>query len=149
MSNPFFDLQGRLAGLLRADAYFAPLADDAILTEIVGDIDNRVTTDLLPLGFGVVITTAKGEGSGTLSALRSRETLTVALISNPTLDPDHAVLDALAAAIRAIHGQPALATTAVRKEEDCWRVVSHERRTDAPPELHVHHLLVQVTVSLA
>lgn len=152
MSNPFFDLQSRLVTLLRAHAYFTALPADAILTEQIGDIDNKVLNDLLPLGFGVVITTAKGEavaGQNSLGALASREMLIVTLIHNPTTEPAKSVLDALAAAIAALHGQPVVATRPIRRPDDALRVTGHERRTDAPPELHVHHLLIEATLHLS
>ncbi len=149
MANPFFALQDRLVTLLRAHAYFSALPADAILTETIGDLDAKVANDLLPLGFGIVITTAKGEATGSLSALQTKETLTVSLISNPTTEPTKNVLDALFAAISAIHGKPIFAATPIRNEDDCWRMIGHERRTDAPPELHVHHLLVSAALKLS
>lgn len=147
--NPFLQLQERLAALLRAHAYFAPLPDDAIVTENIGDIDNKVQRDLLPLGFGVVITTAKGDAHGSLNALTTRETITVALIHNPTIEPEKNVLDALAAAVAAIHGQPVTEGARIRQEQEAWKVTGHERRTDTPAELHVHHLFVQAALKLS
>lgn len=149
MSNPFFKLQERVAELLRARAYFAALSSDAILTEKVGDLDAKVQNELLSLGFGVVITTAKGDCTGSLTALASKELIGVTFIHNPTTEGGYNVLDALAEAITAIQGKPLWPTTVVRKETDAWSVNGHERITDAPKNLHVHQLIVQATVMLS
>lgn len=149
MSNPFFDAQARLAALIKAHAYFAALPDDQLLTEQVGDLENRILNSLLPLGFGVVITTAKGGGSSSLNLIRGEDTLTITIIHNPTLDPAHNALDALWAAQQAVIGQPLTAATVVRREDDVWRYAGHERRLDAPPELHVHLLNVTAKTAVA
>lgn len=142
MANPFFTLQSRLADLLRADAYFTALPADAILTELVQDIESKITESLLPLGFGVVITTAKGDGVSSLGVVTSTEAITVAIIHNPTLDPAHNLLDALYAAVRAIAGQPVIAGREVRRAEDTFRYTGHVRRMDAPDGIDVHHLFI-------
>ncbi|PTX95766.1 hypothetical protein [Opitutus sp. ER46] len=149
MSNPFFDLQQRLADLLRANAYFADLSAEAVLTEKVGDIDAKIVNDLLPLGFGVAIKTAKGDGQSSLGFVTSRETIVVALINNPTLFPGKNVLDGLGAAMDAIVGKPVFAATQIRRENDCWQFSGHSRRDDAPPDLHVHELYVSAHIKLS
>lgn len=148
MSNPFLQLQERLVALLRARPYFTGLPADATLTEQVGDIESKIANDLLPLGFGFAVTTAKGDGSSSLGVIRTTETLCVAFIHNPTLDPGHAVLDALWEGMQAIVGQPIFDGAPVCSESDVWRFAGHERRLDAPPELHVHHLYVTAAPTL-
>jgi hypothetical protein len=146
--NPFFALQTRAADLLRAAPYFAGAS---IITEQVGDIASKIETDLLPVGFGVVVTTGKGDAvTSSLGIHRSKEVLTISLIHNPTTDSAHAVLDALHAAIEAVCSQPVSAATplAAVREENSFRFVAHERRMDAPEELHVHHLTVSAIVLL-
>jgi hypothetical protein len=143
MSNPFLDIQERVAALL------APhFAGETILTESLGDLPQRIERLVLELGFGLVVTTAKGRASddGTANTratgpLHFREELTVAIIHNPLLRPGPSVLDALWTACAALHGQAA--TGGARAP--VLKVTGHEARDDAPDGLVVHHLHLELT----
>jgi hypothetical protein len=151
MPNPFFTLQQRIQSLIQANAYFAGLEADQILTEEVGDLDTEIEQKLLPLNFGVVVETADGKPSvSSYGALISMETLCISLVHRPTLDPAHSILDALAAAIAAVHGAGVQATPPPNAREfDFFAVVSHGRRRDAPPGVHVHELHVTAGLRLS
>lgn len=143
--NPFFALQSRLADLLLANAYFAPLVGkNQILTEEIADLKYQVEKVVLSIGFGVIVTTASGkEAISSYEALVTVEDLNVSIVHNPTMDQSHKTLDALLAAIGAIHGQSVQAAPPVaQKEWDFFRVTGHQRRLDAPPDCNVHELYV-------
>ena len=149
-TNPFFALQDRLRSLLAGAEYFAGLSDDQILTEQVGDLGYQVENALIPLGFGVVITTAAGKPlENDYEALLTQEDLNVSIIHNPTADPSHSALAALSAAITALHGASVQATPAMAgRPFDFFRVTGHQRRMDAPANLHVHELHVTAGLRL-
>lgn len=149
--NPFFALQQRLIDLLAAHAYFAGLdASAQLLTEKVADLDYQVTNSLLPLGFGVVVTTAQGKpAESSYEALTTLEDLNVSITHNPLLDPAHNALDALAAAIAAIHGQSVQAEApASAHARDFFAVQGHQRRFDGPAGCHVHEIHVTAGLRL-
>lgn len=143
-TNKFFGLQQRLADLIAADDYFAGVPASQILTEQVGDIQYQVENVLLPLGFGIVITTASGKDDvSSYEALTTLEDLNVSIVHNPTTDPAHSALDALAAAIDAIHGASVQVTPPLSaRASDYFAVTGHQRRLDGPPNTHVHELHV-------
>ena len=149
-TNPFFALQDRIRTLISGAAYFTGLTADQILTEQVGDLGFQVENALIPLGFGVVITTAAGKPlENDFEALLTQEDLNVSIIHNPTTDPDHSALGALAAAIAALHGASVQASPAMAgRPFDFFRVTGHQRRMDAPANLHVHELHVSAGLRL-
>lgn len=141
--NPYFQLQQRIAALLEADAYFAGLtATQQILTEQIADLEFQVLQVALPLGFGVVITTAAGKAvESSYGALLSDEDLNISIMHNPSTVPGKNALDAQWAAIQAVHGQPVRATSPhVLTERDYFRVVGHQRRLDGPPGTNVREI---------
>jgi hypothetical protein len=150
--NPFFALQERLAALVAAASYFAGLSPAQILTEKIAGLEFQVENSLLPLGFGVVITTASGkamEGAGDYEALVTLEDLNVSIVHNPQTDPAHSALDALAAALAAIHGQSVQPTAPpAQRPHDFFRVTGHQRRVDAPANCTVHEIYVTAGLRL-
>ena len=151
MSNPFFTLQTRIQSLLSASAYFQGLLPAQMLTEEIGDLDTEIEQKLIPLNFGFVVETAEGKPiESSYGALMTLETLCVSLVHNPTLDPTHNMLDALTAAIAALQGKSVqLNPPAAYRPHDFFAVISHGRRRDAPPGLHVHELLVTAGLRLS
>jgi hypothetical protein len=144
-ANPILTLQQRLVDLLAANAYFTGLdTTRQLLTEKIADLEYQIENSLLPLGFGVIVTTATGKSvENDYAALLSDEDLNVCITHNPTTDLTHNALDALWAAIEAINGKTVLATPpAVLTERDYFRVTGHQRRHDGPPGCHVHELYV-------
>jgi hypothetical protein len=141
MSTHFLDLQTRIAALL------APVfPGDTILTESLGDLPQKVERLIMDLGFGLVITTAKGEALNRSSAtptsavpLIFREELTVSLVHNPLLLP------ALATAIQALHGVSASMLPASMPRAPVLHVLGHEARDDAPDGVVVHQIRVECT----
>lgn len=149
--NPFFQLQQRLVDLIAAAPYFAGLDPAAqLLTEKVGDLEYQVANALLPLGFGVVVTTAEGKSSeSNYEALSSDEDLNISIIHAPAMDPAHDALEAQWAAIQAIHGKPVSATLrAVLTERDRFRVTGHQRRLDGPAGCNVREIHVSAGLRL-
>jgi hypothetical protein len=141
--NPFFAVQTRIQTLLLASSYYSGLTGQ-ILTEEVGDLDFQVNKAILPLGFGAIITTATGKSfNAEFNALQSMEDFNVSIVWNPKLDPMHNTLDALTAAILAIHGQTVQTTPPpVKRPFDCFVVTGHQPRIDGPPDCNVHELHV-------
>ncbi len=140
MSNPFTALQDRVAAILAPE-----FADDTILTEALGDLVQRVDRVVMELGFGLVVTTARGSALEEGEAPRElagplglREELTVAIVHNPLLQPDRVVLEALWTVVRALHGQPI--TSPATAHTPVLRVTGHEVRDDAPDGVVVHHV---------
>ena len=61
-ANPILTLQQRIVDLLEANAYFTGLsATKQLLTEKIADLEYQIENSLLPLGFGVIVTTATGK----------------------------------------------------------------------------------------
>ena len=124
--NPFFQLQQNLASLIAAHTYFKDAEKTPVLTEKLADLDSQVEQKILgATGFGVVITTARGQRAGGADEtqdlpLVTIEELLVTIISAPLLDPAHNALDAVAAVIEAVNNQPAL------HDDMPWRVLSHD-----------------------
>lgn len=148
--NKFFGLQERIQELLFEAPFFADLAEGQIVTEKIGNLEFQVDNAILPLGFGIVITTAAGKAlESDFGALVTMEDLNVSIISNPTTDTAHPVLDALAAAINAIHGAAVTVPAApAGRAFDFFAVTGHQRRMDAPANLHVHELHVSAGARL-
>jgi hypothetical protein len=145
--NFCLNIQERVAALLREHTYFSGMDDATIITEKIADIEQAIDKALQQLGFGVVITTAKGDVANPAPFPRLmvlRETLTVALCHNPLLETDYDVLDALHAAIEALQGQP-LDATAARAGQPTFAVTGHEARLDAPEGIAVHHLFLSIS----
>jgi hypothetical protein len=143
--NPYFALQSRIADLLEANGYFTGLsAKKSLLTEKVADLEFEVSNVVVPLGFGVVITTAEGKSvESSYGALLSDEDLNISIVHNPKTVPEKNALEAQWAAIQAVHGQSVLATPPhVATERDFFRVVGHQRRLDAPAGCNVRELHV-------
>ena len=149
-SNPYFALQARLIALITASPYFTGLAADQLLTEEVGDLGYQVENALIPLGFGVVVTTANGKSAeASYGALISDEDLNISIIHNPTTDPAHNALDAQWEALKAVHGQPVQETPpVVTTERDFFRIVGHQRRNDVPAGCNVRELHVTAGLRL-
>lgn len=144
-TNPYFALQERLVALIAASPYFTGLdAGTQLLTEQIADLGNQVEQALIPLGFGIVVTTASGKAvESSYGALLSDEDLNISIIHNPTNDADHNALDAQWEAIKAVHGQPVQATPpVVTTERDFFRIVGHQRRLDVPAGCNVRELHV-------
>ena len=122
-----------------------------MLTEKIGDLDTEIEQKLIPLNFGFVIETADGSATeSSYELLMTLETLCISIVHRPSLDADHAVLDALAAAIAAVHGQSVQAELpGAPRAYDYFAVVKHGRRRDAPPGLHVHELHVTAGLRLS
>lgn len=150
MPNPFFSLQSRIRDLLAAAEYFAGLREGQLLTEEVGNLANQVETVLIPLGFGVVITTAAGKPiESSYEALVTLEDLNVSITHNPQNDPAHNLTDALFAAVDAIHGASVQATPpAAARPHDFFAIVGHQKRLDGPQGCGVHELHVQAGLRL-
>ncbi|MFA5265207.1 MAG: hypothetical protein WC378_15400, partial [Opitutaceae bacterium] len=148
----FFALQQRIVDLLAADPYFTGLdATKQLLTEQVGDLEYVVENALLPLGFGVVITTAAGKPiENDYEALLMLEDLNVSITHNPTLDTAHDALDALCAASKALQGKCVYAVPGLGapRPYDFFKVTGHQRRFDGPPSCHVHELHVTAGLRL-
>ena len=145
--NPLFAIQERIQDLLFASTYFADLTDDQVLTEKIGNLEFAILNKLLPLGFGLVITTAEGKAvpGSDWNALVTNEDLNISVITNPTTDPDRNPLEAVWQVIKAVHGQSVTKETpVVEREIDYFRITAHQRRSDAPPDLHVHELHVSI-----
>jgi hypothetical protein len=143
--NPILTLQQRIVDLLEANAYFTGLsARQQLLTERIADLEYQVENVLLPLGFGVVVTTASGKSTeDNYEALQTDEDLNVSITHNPTTDLTHNALDAVWAAMQAIHGKTVKATPpSVLTERDYFRVTGHQRRLDGPAGCHVHEIYV-------
>jgi hypothetical protein len=140
--NPFLELQERLRALLLSDPYFA---GELILTEKIADLEFQVEQALIPIGFGLVITTAKGELQGERGPhLLLRETLTVAITHSPTLRPEKNALDALHAAILCLHA--ANLASGGPGSSAFWQITGHELIPDGPAGLHVQHLHLEATL---
>lgn len=147
MSTHFLDLQTRIAAIL------APLfVGDTILTESLGDLPQRVDRLVMELGFGLVITTAKGEALNSASAtptsavpLIFREELTVSIVQNPLLKPDRTIITALATVVGALHGVSASMLPVGMPRAPVLHVLGHEARDDAPDGVVVHQIRVQCT----
>ncbi len=151
MSNPFFTLQQRVHDLIAAQSYFVALAPNQILTEQVADLDNRIQTVLLQLGFGIVVMTAEGvpATSADFGVVVSLERLTVSIVHNPTLDMTHNALDALDAVRQAVIGQSVQPTPPdADKAWDYFGYAGHQRRMDSLPELNVHELHITAGLRL-
>lgn len=143
VTNPYFTLQERIIELIAAADYFKELdATTQLLTEKVGDLDYLVLNALLPVGFGVVVTTAAGKAHvSDYDALLTDEDFNLSIIHSPTVAPDYNALDAQWAAIQALHGQTVLETApAVLTERDYIRVTGHQRRMDAPEGVNVREI---------
>lgn len=146
MRNPFFDLQARVAELL------APVfPTDPILTEQLGDLPQQVERLVMELGFGLVVTTAKGTAvddavAGRLLAgpLGLREELTVAIIHNPLLNTTRNALETLHTVLATLHGQPAQ----LGERSPVIKVLGHEVATDVPDGLVVHHVRIGAVIYL-
>ncbi|MCS6243791.1 MAG: hypothetical protein H2172_16230 [Opitutus sp.] len=145
MPNAFIDLQSRLAALLAV-----AFPTDTILTEKLGDLPQQIETTLLNIGFGIVVTTARGTAQNLDQAgwsqpmpLVFQEELTVAVIHAPLLKTDRNTLDAVSTAIAALHNQP---VAFGQRSTPLIRVTGHELATDAPDGVVVHHLLVRTVL---
>ncbi|HEY1791561.1 MAG TPA: hypothetical protein VGG34_01470 [Opitutaceae bacterium] len=150
--NPFFALQRRIAALLEANAYFTGLtATGQILTEEIGDLEFVVMNKLLPLSFGVVVTTAAGKArENEYEVLMTDEDLNVSIMWNPTTDPKHKMLDAVAAAIAALQNQFVQETPPpAPRPFDYFRITGHQKRLDGPPGVNVHEIYVLAGLRLS
>lgn len=139
--NPFFAQQERVKTLLAAHAY---LAAAKILTEKQGDIAFLIEKELLGLGFGLVVATGKGDAQAD-EVLRLQETLVVSIVHGAALDKTRNVLDALAAAIAALHGAPCLADDAPpRSERERFLVIGHAPlpAEQTPEGYNIHQLFL-------
>jgi hypothetical protein len=143
-------LQQRLIDLVAAHAYFAGLTAEQLLTEKVADLGYQVENALLPLGFGVVVTTASGRaGESSYELLTSDEELNVSITHNPTIDAAHDALEAQWAAIQAIQGKEVVpAFLGARTERDYFRVTAHQRRFDGPVGCNVREIHVRAGLRL-
>jgi hypothetical protein len=142
--NPFFALQSRAKALLGAATYFATLRDDQILTQETANLEFEVPNKILPLGFGIVITTASGKPiESSYEALITMEDLNVYIVHNPSADPAHNILDAVNAAIAALHGAPVLAAPPpVDRAFEHFAVTGHQQRNECPEGCVAHEIYV-------
>lgn len=150
--NPYFAMQQRITDLLTAAPYFAGLQPSQVLTEKIGDLEFAIYNGLLPLGFGVVVTTAEGKSrESEYGALTSDEDFNVSIIHNPKTDLAHDALDAQWAAIEALQGKSVYAlggNLGATTERDFFRVTGHQRRLDGPKDCNVREVHVQAGMRL-
>jgi hypothetical protein len=138
--NRFVTLQTMLRDLLAAHTYFAGAP---ILTEELANLEAQVEQNMINTGgFGVVITTARGQrhGDAEIAPLILTEELSVTIIHVPLMDAAHTALDALDAAITAIENenQQLLKTTGFMP----WRILSHDYLEDKESGAVSHMLRV-------
>lgn len=134
-SNPYFALQARLVELIIAHDYFSDLnIETQVLTEEIANLEYEVKQKMLPIGFGIIITTAEGKSREyNYEALTSDEDLQAYIVHNPTVDLNHNALEAQWELIRAVQGQTVQKVPpVVLTERDYFRVTGHQRRYDAP-----------------
>jgi len=141
--NPLIALQDNLAALLAAHPYFNDAEQTPILTEKLADLEAHIDAKIMQAGgFGVVITTAKGDRLGSpddteLTAAILTEELTVTIIHLPLLDTrQRRALDAVFAAIQAVDTQPS------SQPLQTWRVLGHFYIENSADGVVTHHIRV-------
>jgi len=144
--NPLIALQENLAALLAADSY---LKDVPILTEKLADLEAQIDAKIMQVGgFGVVITTAKGERLGSpddteLTDAILTEELTVTIIHVPLLDTQQRrALDGVFAAMKAVDTKPSA------QPFQTWRVLGHFYIENSAEGVVTHHIRVSTCHAL-
>lgn len=137
-------IQDRLAALLAAHPHFAGWE---ILTERVGNLEDRIQAALQQLGRGVVIHSANGVASGVQEDFCAlSETIAIEVTLAPLVFPDTSALAGIDAAIAALAGQP---VTAGSRGPARIEVVDHRAVPEAAQQgIDVHQLIIRASVEV-